>query len=430
VRRVAITGAGIVSPCGETLESLGEAVIAGRSAGAPVRSFDASGFPTRIAAQVPPDARASVLADPDAGRFARVDDWKSAFGVLAAKRALADAGWDDSMHPSRSALIAGTGLSSVTSGELAEDVLPFVKEGALDVVELARKRSPRPGTSSPLRHLTDSMNRSICGIARITGRSQSHFGACAASTQAIGDAFRLVRNGVFERALAGGADSMIHPYGMISFMLLGALSTRNETPAAACKPFHRERDGFLIGEGAAFFVLEELGAARAKGRRILAEIAGYGSSVDGYNVTAPRPDGSGAAAAMRHALRDAGVAAEAIGYVNAHGTGTELNDPAESRAVREVFGAHAARLPISSVKPVFGHTIAAAGAMEVATCLAAIALGALPPTPNLESSAIAADCEGLDHIAGSAREGVPPLLMTNNYGFGGQNASLILARPR
>lgn len=431
-RRVAITGVGLVSPTGDGFEAFADAIVRGVSAATEIRAFDASPFPTRFAAQVAPEemsrARGHRLARP----FVDVDDLKSAWGVLAAERAIADSGWNSVKHaPERSAVILGTGLSSLVKTELEEDFLPWLDEdGDFDLArygaEIARRaRPPR----SPARHLTDGANRAITQLAGTTGASLSHFGACAASTQAIGDAYRRVRDRRADAAICGGMDSMIHPFGMISFFRLGALSSRNDDMANACRPFQSARDGFLMGEGAAMLVLEPLDAARARGARIFAEIVGYGSSADGYNVTAPRPDGAGAAAAMRGALRDAGLAPEAIGYVNAHGTGTGLNDPAEARAVRDVFGAHAARLPISSVKPVLGHTIAAAGAFEVAACLAAIARDRIPPTSSLTSlDAVDAECRGLDHVLQGGRAGCPDLLMTNNYGFGGQNASLILQR--
>ena len=430
-RRVAITGVGLVSPTGNGFDAFAEAILAGKSAASFIRNFETMLFPTRFAAQAPPEEMARARADAEARPFVLVDDLKSAFGIMAARRALADAGGAlASIAPSRIAVILGTGLSSLVRAELEEDFLPFLDAaGGLDLARLGSSLDQRHDTRSPARHLTDGVNRAIARIAGSRGPSLSHFGACAASTQAIGDAFRRVRDSRSDVAIAGGMDSMIHPFGMISFFRLGALSSRNDDIANGCRPFQSGRDGFLMGEGAAMVVLEPLDAARARGARIYGEIAGYGSSADGYNITAPRPDGAGAAAAMRGALRDAGLAPDRIGYVNAHGTGTELNDPAEARAVRDVFGAHAARLPISSVKPVIGHTIAAAGAFEVAACLAAIAKDRIPPTSSLHSlDAVDPECRGLDHVLQGGRDGCPDLLMTNTYGFGGQNASLILSR--
>lgn len=442
-RDVAVTGVGLVSPFGSSLEAFGDAVLAGRSAGAPVTTFDASHFPTSIAAQVSLAERIALRSDELLRPWADADDWKSVFGIAAARRALDDALWQHRRPPSnRIAVVLGTGLSSLSRRELEEDFVPFLEERGgprtadqeridresctLDLARFGRQVLHRAEPASPKRHLTDGVNRAVSHLADANGRSLSHFGACAASTQAIGDAYRMIRDGYADAAIAGGMDSMVHPFGMISFMLLGALSTRNDTPGAACRPFHRDRDGFLMGEGAAMFVLELESRAKERGAKIYGRIAGYGASVDGYNVTAPRPDGAGAAAAMRHALKDGGFAAADVGYVNAHGTGTGLNDTAEAKAVRAVFGE--ARVPISSVKPVFGHTIAAAGAMEVAACLAAMASDRLPPTPNLTLDAVDPECVELDHIVGSGRTGCPAILMTNNYGFGGQNASLLLER--
>lgn len=430
-RRVVVSALGLVAPTGPGgFDAFADAIVQGRSAARPIFRFDASGFATRFAAQVAEEELAAARNDAEAAPFAAVGDWKSAFGALAVRRALEGAGWDTPpAPPERIVTVLGTGLSSVVTPELEEDFLPWLDaEGALDLAALGRAL-PGAGTWSPARHLTDRVNRAAARMSAAAGRSLSHFGACAASTQAIGDAFRLLRDGHADAAICGGMDSMIHPFGMISFQLLGALSQRNDAPGTACRPFQKGRDGFLMGEGAAMLVLETLEAATARGIRPLAEIVGYGSSCDGYNVTAPRPDGAGAAAAMRGALADAGLPPDAIGYVNAHGTATELNDPAEAKAVRDVFGARAARLPISSVKPVIGHTIAAAGAFEFAACLAAIAKDRIPPTSSLVAPEdVDPECAGLDHVVSGGRAGCPEHLMTNNYGFGGQNASLILKR--
>ncbi len=429
-RRVVVTGVGLVTPCGGTLAAVGEAACAGRSAAATIASFDAGAFPTRFAAQVPPPDRAAAAADPDGGELAAAGDWKGAFGVLAARRAIAHSRWiaGSALPPERVGLFLGTGLSSLSIAELEEEVLPYLAASAgIDLRRMGAEAGSHPGSPLPWRHLTDRVNRIVARLAGAAGGSASHFGACAASTQAIGEAFRRVRDGSLDAALAGGMDSMVHPFGMISFMLLGALSTKNERPAEGCRPFHRGRDGFLLGEGAAVFVIEERGAALARGATIHGELRGYGASLDGYHVTAPRPDGAGARAAMERALEDAGVRPEEIGYVNAHGTGTELNDPAEAAAVRAVFGRKAAALPISSVKPVVGHLVAAAGAIETAVCLAAFALDRLPPTANLDAASVDPDCGGLGHLF-EARPGCPEIVMTNNYGFGGQNASLVLAK--
>ena len=385
-RRVVVTAVGLVSPAGESFDEFADAIVSGKSAASPIRNFDATLFPTHFAAQVSPEEMGRARGDVDAGPAVRVDDMKSAWGVLAAKRALAAAGWKSSPpYPGdRVAVVLGTGLSSLVRGEMEEDILPWLgDDGALDLPALGAAITKAGGHYSPARHLTDGVNRVISRVAGVTGRSLSHFGACAASTQAIGDGFRMIRDGAAEAALVGGMDSMVHPFGMISFFLLGALSSRNADMKNACRPFQKGRDGFLMGEGAA----------------------------------------------MRAALADAQLAPDAVGYVNAHGTGTELNDPAEARAVRDVFGAHAAKLPISSVKPVIGHTIAAAGAFEFAACLAAIQRKRIPPTSSLHRlEDVDPECGGLDHVTAGGRAGSPEFLMTNNYGFGGQNASLILKR--
>ena len=426
-RRVVVTGVGLVSPCGSTLDDLGEALFRGRSAAAPIRRFPAASFGIGVAAQVPDEEWTRARTDPQARGFLLADDAKSAWGVLAARRALADARFPEwRPDPERIAISIGTGLSSVTRAELEEDLLGAVAADAtIDMESVGRSVAAR-GTWSPWRHLTDGLNRRLAEIAEASGRSVSHFGACAASTQAIGDGYRMVREYAADVAIVGGADSMVHPFGLVSFLLLGALG-KDELPQRTCKPFHRSRNGFLLGEGACFLVLEDHRAASERGARMLAEIVGYGSSCDGYNLTAPRPDGAGAAAAMRAALDDAKLAPERIGWVNAHGTGTELNDPAEANAMRSVFGGHAGKVPISSVKPVTGHLVAAAGAIEVASCLAAFRADRIPHTANLDPADVDPECRGLLHLC-TPMDGCPELVMTNNYGFGGQNASLILKR--
>ena len=252
-RRVVISGAGVVSPCGSSLAELGAAVIEGRSAAAPIATFDATLFPTSIAAAVSVEERIEVRRDREAAAFADVEDLKTAFGIVAARRALADAGWEGSREAAeRVAVVLGTGLSSLSRAELEEDFLPFLERDAFgfDLAGYGRTFRDRARAQSPARHLTDQANRVIARLADAGGRSLSHFGACAASTQAIGDAFRMVSDGAADAAIAGGMDSMVHPFGMISFILLGALSTKSTPPARACKPVHKDRDGFLLWEGA------------------------------------------------------------------------------------------------------------------------------------------------------------------------------------
>lgn len=321
----------------------------------------------------------------------------------------------------------GTGLSSASVRELEADLVPYTGgDGSFD--DRAYGAQCLTGAStSPWRHLTDEANRLIFTALNVSGPTSSSFAACAASTHAIGRAYRDVAAGRVDRAVAGGMDSMVHPFGMISFMRLGALSTSNEDPATASRPFDKDRDGFLLGEGGVLLVLETPEAAAARGATPLVEVLGYGTSMDAHAVTAPHPEGRGAYLAMDRALRDAGIDASRVGYVNAHGTGTPLNDGTESRAVRDLWNAKgAAPPPISSTKSMTGHLIAAAGALEAVACVAALDRGFLPPSINIRTLDPLCDVPVVD--AASAPDADLRVAMTNSFGFGGQNGSLILSR--
>lgn len=262
----------------------------------------------------------------------------------------------------------------------------------------------------------------IASLFNAQGPNSNCLTACAASSQAIGEATEIIRRGEADAMLSGGTHSMIHPFGVTGFNLLTALSTNNENPEKASRPFDRLRDGFVLGEGAAMVVLEELEHARARGAQILGEILGYGSTADAYRITDIHPDGRGAIGCMRAALNDAGLQPEQIDYVNAHGTSTTVNDKVESKACREVFGEHAMNVPVSSTKSMMGHLIAAAGATELITCLMAIRDNVLPPTINYENEDPLCD---LDYIPNEARESDCKIALNNSFGFGGQNITLI-----
>jgi 3-oxoacyl-[acyl-carrier-protein] synthase II len=267
----------------------------------------------------------------------------------------------------------------------------------------------------PLRLLGDHLGQA--------GPRAVHFSACAAGAAAVGHAADLIRRGETTVALAGAADSMVHPFGLLPFILLGATSL-NTDPETAARPFDQSRDGFVMGEGGAFFVLEPLSRARAAGRRVYGLLKGHGTSSDAFNVTAPHPEGAGAERAMRRALEDARLPASAIGYINAHGTGTPLNDTIEALAIRRVFGDRAP--PVSSSKAQFGHTIAAAGAVELLASLAAIAGERLPPNPTLRQVDSRID---LDLVERTGRPARVEAVLSNSFGFGGQNACLVVAHP-
>lgn len=417
---VAITAIGLRTPIGHDFDGFTEALLAGRSGHRLIQRFRVEGFPAKVACEVRGDHLS--LPDPLAEAMAGLDARMGELALSAALSAVAHHG----ALPPESAVVYATGLSSVSCGELVQDYMPWLDDdGRLDHDAMGahpwQPGTPRP--QSPWRHLVDRPARLLRSHLGLTGPWACHFSACAAGAAAIGHGADLVRRGLAPAALVGGADSMIHPFGLMPFIRLGA-ATEEPDPRRAGRPFDRDRSGFVMGEGSAFFVLEPYTTARAAGRPILGVLAGWGSSLDAYNVTAPHPEGHGAAQAIRGALAAAGWGPERVQYINAHGTGTALNDVAEARAIRAVFGAGAP--PVSSSKAQLGHAIAAAGAVEMAACLSAFAGGALPPNPHTDEVDPAID---LDLVGKVGRPGAPAALLSNSFGFGGQNACLALAHP-
>ncbi len=427
-RRVVISAVSVISPIGRGYDEFATALKQGASGGGPVSLFDASTFPTRIAAEVAgfdPELPLRRLLESERGSYdAEIsEDRKTALGLAAA--------WDlvDQVGALKGdvALHLGTGLSSASVRELEADLVPFTGgDGSFDDRAYGAQCLASSSTS-PWRHLTGEANRLMMSALGVSGPSSSSFAACAASTHAIGRAFRDVAAGRVDRAVAGGMDSMVHPFGMISFMRLGALSTANEDPRRASRPFDRDRDGFLLGEGGVLLLLETQDAAAARGARPLVEVLGYGTSMDAHAVTAPHPEGRGAYLAMQRAVRDAGLSTADVGYVNAHGTGTPLNDGTESRAVRDLWADQGhAPPPMSSTKSMTGHLIAAAGALEAVACVAALDRGFLPPSINIENLDPVCEVPIVDAATGPDAD--LRIAMTNSFGFGGQNGSLILRR--
>ena len=397
---VAVTGVGVCSAAGIGFEALRACLEAGESCGRPA----GSPLPVPLVASVPDP----VTPDPDFP-----DDRKAWLAFAALDEALRDAGLvAPAADGARVGVFLGTGLSSVTPTELAEDVYPHLRpDGVFDRpsmgADLAADRA------APWRHLPARVTGEVARRVGAQGKVGTSFSACAAAAQAIAQGVWTLRRGLADVVIVGGHDSMIHPVGLLSFVVLGALSPTR------CRPFDRSRDGFLIGEGAAIFVLERADDAAARGARCRARVLGAGTSVDAWNVTAPHPDGEGAERAMRRALRDADVSAGDVDYVNAHGTGTPVGDVAEASAIHRVFGSVA----VSSIKGAVGHTIAAAGAVEAAACVGALEGGWLPGTAGLEDPDPACPVDALrTPVRRAAR-----VIVSNSFGFGGQNASLVLA---
>jgi 3-oxoacyl-[acyl-carrier-protein] synthase II len=417
----------MVTPLGEDLESTWSALLAGRSGVGPITLFDSRTFPTRIAAEVKDFQLSRYLSD--TARWSE-HSRNSMFALAAATMAMDDAGLLES-KPDLDRTRFGVYLGS---GEGQQDFPRFVnlmrrttRDGHVDSAEFTlhglqelhpiREAEQEPGT--PSGHLASKFG------AR--GPNANCLTACAASSQAIGEAYELIRRDAADVILSGGTHSMIHPFGVTGFILLTALSTRNDEPERASRPFDRDRDGFILGEGAGMLLLEELEHARSRGAHLYGEIVGYGSTADAFRITDSHEEGRGAIACMKEALRDAQLDPEDIDYINAHGTSTAVNDSIETLAIKRTFGDAAYSVPISSTKSMMGHLIAAAGSVEAIVCLLAIRDGVLPPTINLEHPD--PDCD-LDYVPNVARQRPVEVALSNSFGFGGQNITLILRRFR
>jgi len=405
-KRIVVTGMGAITPVGHTVQQLWEAVRNGRSGITRIIAFDPSDLQTQIAAQVKDfDPKAHFGA-----RSARHMDRFIQFAVFAAQDAVANAGLEITADNSeRIAVIIGSGVGGM--GTLVEQVHVLAKKGP-------RRVSP---FFIPMM-LSDSAAGQVAIHLGAKGPNMAIVSACASSANAIGEAAEVIRRGVAEIAICGGSEAAILPLAIAGFNVMGALSTYNEEPARACRPFEATRSGFVMGEGAGVLVLEALEHARARGAQISGELIGYGASADAYHIVAPMQDGSGAALAMRRALDSSGVSPEKVDYINAHGTGTKLNDGAETRAIKSVFGKRAYRVPVTSTKPVTGHLLGGAGAIESIICLKAMETGYIPPTINYSEPD--PECD-LDYVPNTARRADIYVSMTNSFGFGGHNASLV-----
>ena len=423
-RRVAITGIGMVTPAGNDVATTWEALLAGRSAAAPIRGFDASGFSTRIAAEVKDFDAERVIGD---RKLLKSANRAHRFALAAAEQAFRDAGIRPTPESAeRWGCVVGTGMMGVTFDELAA-----VHAAAGGSGELEPDKLLGPGAASDPMVFCRSQSSAGCALLLrqfgIRGYASSVHTACASGGQAVGTALKVIRRGIADRVLAGGFDSMINPVGLAGFCLLGAVSPDNDTPERASRPFDASRNGFVLGEGAGFLVLEEWDAARARGARIYAELAGDGNSLSSYRITDSHPSGDGPIQAMRQAVGDARATLGEVDYLNAHGTSTPMNDRSECAAVRAVWGGDAWRsVAVSSTKSVMGHLIAAAGAVEAGVCALAIHHSTLPVNANLRSPD--PECD-VDIIRDQPRARRVRLALSNSLGFGGSNSCLAFRNP-
>ena len=406
MRRVVVTGLGVVTPVGLDVSSMWESLLAGRSGIGPITVFDAHAFDSRIAGEVKGFNAGTYLSPKEIKRSERFVQ----FAIAAATQAARDAGLDASREdPFRLAVVIGSGMGSLGLIEAQHAVLA----------------GKGPNKLSPF-----LIPMIIANMA--SGHVAIHLGfkgpnlctttACASGAHGVGEAFRIVQRGDADVAIGGGTESCLTPLAVGGFCALMALSRRNDAPTKASRPFDKGRDGFVISEGAGVMVLEELERAKKRGARIYAEMVGYGRTADAYHMTAPDPEGAGAAKAMEQALLDAALNPNQVSYINAHGTSTELNDKVETAAIKRIFKDHAKRIPVSSTKSMTGHLVGAAGGVEAVISCLSITHGAIPPTINYEVPD--PDCD-LDYVPNQARKAPVAVALSNSLGFGGHNATVV-----
>jgi 3-oxoacyl-[acyl-carrier-protein] synthase II len=409
-RRVAVTGLGVVTPIGHDVETVWSSLVEGVSGVGPITRFDTTEYPTKIAAEVRGFEPERYMDRKTARHLARYCQ----FALVASKQALAHARLDPhELDPDLVGVIVASAVGGME--EIERNQRQMMERGI-------RRISP---FTTPMM-ICDMAAGVVAMHTGAGGPNYAIVSACASSGHGIGEACEIIKRGDADAMLAGGAEAAITPLTMGAFCQIKATSERNDEPERACRPFDVERDGFVMGEGAVMFVLEEMEFARRRGARVMAEVIGYGASADMYHFTAPHPEGAGAIRAMRRALGKAGVAPEEVDYVNAHGTSTKLGDIAETKAIREVFGPHADRLAVSSTKSVHAHLLGAAGALEAAACVLTIERGLIPPTINLDDQDPRCD---LDYVPNRARPAAVDVAISNSFGFGGHNATLVLRRP-
>lgn len=408
--RVVVTGLGAVTPIGIGTDAFWEGLANGKSGGCRISYFDPAPFATQVAAEVKDFKAEDWVPEKE---ISRTDPFVW-FGMAAAEMAMRDSGLKDlqGLDPTRAGVLIGSGIGGLQTIESSKEVL--------------MAKGPRRITPFLIPMLIGNMASGMVSIRYgYKGPNMSIATACATGNHAIGEAARIIQRGEADIMLCGGAEAAITPLGLAGFTQMKAMSRHNDDPARASRPFDKDRDGFVAGEGAGVVVIEELEHARKRGARIYAEMAGYGQSADAFHMTAPASDGEGAQAAMRNALQDAGLSPDQVDYINAHGTSTPMNDAIETAAIKSVFGAHASKLQVSSTKSMTGHLLGAAGGIEFVACVLMFQHGAIPPTINYETPD--PECD-LDYVPNQAREFQGDVCMSNGFGFGGHNAVLVTRR--
>ncbi|MBI2352562.1 MAG: beta-ketoacyl-[acyl-carrier-protein] synthase family protein [Deltaproteobacteria bacterium] len=423
--RVVVTGVGVITPIGIGVENYWKAALAGASGSRLITHFDPAGLPSRMAAVVSEEeelqrVRSRLGVDAEESRVAF-------FALAAASMAAEGCAWGSYYRSDRLGIFVGTSGGRVDLRRMAEIAYRSRAENGreISVPAYIKEYCKNLNGNFVLRLFPEYVTALVAGRFGITGSSSTIQTACTSSAQAVGEALRAIQRGSVDAALSGGSECIVSPIELQLFCLLGALSRRNGEPERASRPFDAERDGFVLGEGAGVLVLERLDHALERRAPILAELAGYGTSCDAYRVTDEAPDGRGAILAMRRALEDACLPPEEIDYVNAHGTSTPMNDRVETLAIKAVFGKHAHKLAVSSTKSMIGHTISAAGAIELTTCVLALRDQMIPPTINYEYPD--PECD-LDYVPNHARTGKLEAVLSNSFGFGGHNDCLVVKR--
>ena len=412
-RRVVVTGMGVISPVGNDVESFWKSIAEGRSGIGPITRFDASAMRTRIAGEVKGYDPEDYFERKEIRRLDRI----SQYFLIAAREALSQAGIvyqpDDEGAP-RAGVVFGGGFGGM--------------ESFVDEIRTLDRRGPERVSPTGIPKIIVNISAGLASIEHnLLGPVSCVVTACSASANAIGDAAEIIRRGAADVMLAGGSEAAITDYGIAGFAQARALSSRNDEPERACRPFDADRDGFVMGEGGGALVLEERDRALARGATIVAEILGYGMSADAYHITLPRPGGTGAARAMKAAMNDAGLEASDVSYINAHGTSTEANDATETAAIKIALGDEAYRVPVSSTKSMTGHVLGGAGAVEAVASILALERSLLPPTINLEKPD--PECD-LDYVPNQAREFSGDYALSNSFGFGGHNVTLAFGSAR